>query len=55
MCPIVLLADDIKSLKKRLLFTLLPMKSHITNYLNEWVEPYGLSQYSIVVTNISIH
>jgi hypothetical protein len=24
-------------------------------YLSEWVEPYGLTQYIIFITNINIH
>ena len=34
---------------------MLPMKAHITIYLCEWIESDGLTQYSILVTNISIH
>ena len=33
---------------------MVPMKAHITIYLCEWIESYGLTQYSILVTNISI-
>ena len=32
------------------------MKAHmIPIYLSEWVEPYGLTQYIIFITNINIH
>jgi hypothetical protein len=34
-------------------FTLLSMKAHITMYLDECVESYGLTQYSICITHIS--
>ena len=49
--------DVIKSLiKKDTIFTSVPMKAHmIPIYLSEWVEPYGLTQYIIFITNINIH
>ena len=42
--------------KKDTIFTSVPMKADMIRiYLSEWVEPYGLTQYIIFITNINIH